>query len=490
MDEVKNVTKQVISNSFIQVGGKVLTTLLSLFITATLARSLGVFGYGEFATVFAFMAIFGVLADFGFFQILVRELARRADEQERVLANLLAMRSAFALIVYALSAGLVWFLPYSEVVQVGALILAGASFLLSTNTTLLGVFQAHHRMDKAIIGDVLSRIFLLGAVIWAFRAGWGLPEIFWLYFAANALNLAVTYFLVRPMIRLRLRYEPTEWKLFLKETIPMGMVTSLSVIYFRIDLVILSLLETPIEVGIYGAPYKILEVLMFVPGIFMGNALPAITRLVDDHKEAFRRLIQVNFDILTILAFGCLVGLALLASQAIRLVVGEEFVTSSTFALHIGNTSWSIGAPELLAFLTIPLAIVFFSYFFGTLLIASRQQSRLIIPNLVAVILNVVLNLIFIPQGSYFAAAITTIVTEIYVLVATIRLARQFVAIPVELTRFWKIGLAALAMGAVMWPVREMLLVIPLLVGALTYLAALWLLGVFPTNLFERLRRV
>lgn len=479
-----SLSRQIATNTLWMVAGKAITTILSLILTAALARSLGVFGYGEFTTTFAFLVFFGVIADFGFYQILVRELARQPDSQETIANNILTMRALFAFVVYGAAALLVWLFPYSDAVKLGVVILAGASFFLSVNGTIIGIFQANQIMVRAVASDVIGRVFLLVTVLIALANSWSLPAILTLYATANLVNLVLNYIFVRPILRLGFRYQPKTWRMIFHETWSMGLVTTLIILYFRIDTVILSLIKSPIDVGIYGVPYKILEILVLVPGILTGNILPALTKLLAENDRRFQQLIQLGFDILAILAIGVVTGLVLISRSAIELVAGGEFLRASTIAIG----SRPVTAVTLLTLLALALLPIFFSYLSSTVLIASGHQRALIKPALAALIINIGLNLLFIPQWSYLAAALATIITETFVALYSWQLARQFVPIELSFARISKALLAALLMTVIIWPLRERSLAYPIIVGAAVYAGTLLILKTFPPQTWQWLR--
>ena len=60
-----SLTRGVAYNTTIQIVGKVITTIISLFIVAALTRYLGVAGFGQYTTIFAYTGFFGVLAVLG-----------------------------------------------------------------------------------------------------------------------------------------------------------------------------------------------------------------------------------------------------------------------------------------------------------------------------------------------------------------------------------------------------------------------------------------
>lgn len=481
----RSVGKAIAINTLWMIGGKIVTTFLSLAVTALLARALGVYGYGEFTTVFAFMLFFGVIADFGFFQILVREVARTPEREEEITGNIFAMRSLFAVVVYGGGAALAWFFPYSHEVRLGIVILALASFFLSVNTTLIGVFQAHHQMYKAVAGDFISRVILLVTIFVAVHAHWGLAGLLWLYVLANVVNLAVTMTLIPRLVPLRARFDWPAWRELFAEAWPLGVVTMLGIVYYRIDTVILSILRSPIDVGIYGAPYKMLDLLVVVPSIFMGNVFPAITRLLHTEKARVEWLIQAAFDMLMILGLGMITGLIVIAPAIIHVVAGSDFVSAHTLALA-GRPVTSV---TVLVILAIALLPIFLGNLWGPIVIALGNQRSLIKPGIYAVVLNVVLNLILIPRGSYLAAAVVTVITEAYIAIVWGIVAHQHLDFRLRLGRTAKAVLAALLMAIVVWPLRESMILLPITAGVVTYSVAIVALGAVPKDFLRTLLR-
>lgn len=467
--------------------GKALVVILSLVMTAALARSLGVYHYGELTAAFAYLSIFGVIADFGFFQILVREITRQPEAETRITNNLFTLRTLFGFVVYVLAAGSVWLIPteiYSLNVKLGVLVLALASFVLSINTTLIGVFQAHQEMQKAVIGDVVSRLALLALLLLSLVRGAPLPFIFGLYVLANCLNLLVTFLYLRRRLRLRLAFNRLLWKKLFIEAWPLGVVTMLGVIYFKIDTVILSILRDPTDVGIYGAPYKVFEFLAIVPGIFMGTVFPVITRLMDLDRDRLRRVIQGAYDALMLLVIAAVAGLLVLAPAIVNLVAGQEFVTATTVTF----AGYSMTAIHVLAVLALALVSVYIGNLWGPVVVAYGRQSELIRPGVIAVLANIALNMLLIPRGSYVAAAAVTLLTETYMAVSWARAAGRLLTLKLDHSRLIRSILAALVMVLTIWPIRSLPIILPMIVGSAIYVLSLWLLGAFPWDLLTSLR--
>ena len=76
---MENITRLVAKNTIFQLAGRAVNLLLSLFLVGFLTRYLGTEGFGEYSTIFAYLAIAAAVADFGFITYLTRETAKNPD---------------------------------------------------------------------------------------------------------------------------------------------------------------------------------------------------------------------------------------------------------------------------------------------------------------------------------------------------------------------------------------------------------------------------
>ena len=105
--------------------------------------------------------------------------------------------------------------------------------------------------------------------------------------------MALTLWLVLVMgrtVRVRIRVEWVRWWLWLKEAAPLALGAALDTVYFRIDIVMLSLLDTYRAVGVYSVGYKFSDLLGALP---LAVVTPALTMLVaawpDDPESSAAR---------------------------------------------------------------------------------------------------------------------------------------------------------------------------------------------------------
>src|SRR5438067_13631482 len=120
----------------------------------------------------------------------------------------------------------------------------------------------------------------------------------------------------------------------LRQILPYSAAVVLSVLYFRVAQVMISLLSTGTETGYFGVSFRILEAVTVVPPLLVSSALPVLARAARDDPHRFdyaaRRLVE------TMLLAGVGVALAVFlgAKFAVDLVAGAHFARSVD-VLHI-----------------------------------------------------------------------------------------------------------------------------------------------------------
>lgn len=479
-------TRSVALNTIVQLVGRVITTVLSLVLIAALTRYLGVNAFGVYTTVFVYVGFLGVLADLGFFWIMVRELAQTTerDRFNALVSNVLTLRTFLGIVVFGLGAFIAWFIPrYSGEIQIGIAIISLAWLATALNSTFVGVFQNKLRMDKAVTTDIIGRTVILIFTLWLVGHHAPLTTILWAYVAGTWLNLVISFFLGTRYVTVRPRFDFREWTRIFHEAFPMGIVIVLHVIYYRIDSVMLSLIKGPMDVGIYGAPYKVLDVLLTLPVMFLGNVFPTLTRHLSERSSSAPVLIQRSFDALLAIALPLTVGGIVLAEPIIRVVAGNDFVHATTL-----SPIWGIPATPVLTLqiLMVAVGVSFISNIFGYTLVALGKQREMIRPYSIFVVVNVAINLAIIPSFSYIGAALSTVITELVVIGYFSTMALRATGVRLRAHAAWRIGLSTVAMTLALSVVRGSIW-LSLLVGVVVYAIVVSATGVVNRGLIREI---
>lgn len=466
-------SRQVVLNIGVQLAGRVLTLLMGLLVVSKLTRYLGVDGFGRYTTVFAFCNFLAVIADFGFFNVLVRELALPESKRQNVVSNILTLRSIFAFLVFGGGFILAWFLRYPLVVKQGIGLVGISLFLITLSMTLIGVFQIEMRMDKSVVADVIGKfITTLFIVIVVARHG-SLQAVFWTYIIGNGLTLIVDWLMVRPYVLVRPSFERAYYKAIIPQAFSMGIFTILSFLYFHVDMVILSLLKSDYDVGIYGAAYKLVEIILVFPGIFSGAILPILTRTLVTDRPQFNRVVQYSFDILLVVSVPAIISVVMLARPIINFIAGKQFVAAAAVTIW-GHPATAILVLQILVF---ALVFSFISNLFDTIVISLGKQKRLLLSALLITILNAILNALLIPHYSYVAAAFITILCEMLIIIyPTVILWQERVKLP-TFHLMPKIAAGSVLLLLILSTASHWSWMLALIIGWLLYGVVLYLTG-------------
>jgi O-antigen/teichoic acid export membrane protein len=445
---------------------KIVSTILALVSIGFITRYLGKDGFGNYATVLAFLSFFASAADLGLYHISTREISRVGADEEKIMGNIFTLRVFSGLIVLLVSPIVVIFFDYPVEVKLG-IIIAAASFVFSSGYQVLnGVFQKNLAMDKVAIGELIGKVFSVAIVIAAYVFKLGFTWII----IALLINMIVSFVIIfvwsRKYLRLSLRFDFVYWKKFLKESLPIGIVAVIVFVYFKMDTILLSVMQTSTDVGIYNAAYKVLENITFFPAMIVGLVLPIMSNTIFADRERFNRVANNTFKLFLILVVPIVVGTMFLADGIILLIGGGQF-----------NESGAV-----LRILIFALVAIFFGVLSNNILIAGNQQRKLLYISGLAAILNVVLNIIFIPKFSYIAAAYISSLTEIFVAVASLAFVYKTMKYYPRIGRVWGIFLAGAVMAAALFLMRGQNFFLAALVSAAVYFTVLWIFKTITTK--------
>lgn len=483
------LARRVAFNTIVQFVGRIAGAIIAIVSTRLIADYLGVAGYGRYATIFNYITFFGAVADFGFFWYLVREVAKNKEDSEHIVANVVTLRLIFALVVLALGSAIAFSVPrYDEVVRVGIVLLAASMLWVTLSNTLIGIFQAHERMDYPVINELIGRLATLGLTWLAVRHGYGLMAIVWAALIGGFVIFFLNFLLVQRYTRLRLGFDFHLWRTIMRENTTMGINVLLGIVYFKIDAVLLSALKSSVDVGIYGAPYKVLEILLAFPAMFMGAVFPGLAKIIDTDRAKTANVLQKAFDLLAMAAWGVMIGCIALAPGIIAFTTkGEgDFLTKSTISFFGVPAT----APVVLQILSVAVALAFLGNFFVSVIVAQGSQKRLIISNVINAAANFGLNLWLIPRFTYLAAAHMTIVSEVIMLAFSSVIVYQKLQFFPRLMTFLKAGLSAVVMGVVLYAIRDNVhVVLATIVGGIVYVLALMATGCLTKDMIRLITR-
>lgn len=476
-----HLATKVAYNTIIQVISKIVTTILGLLAVAIMTRYLGTSGFGEYTTIVTFLSFFGIIADLGLTLVTVQMISQPGVDENKALNNLFSLRLFSAIIFLGAAPLVVLLFPYSGGIKTGVAIAVFSFLFIALNQILVGLFQKKLRMDKVAIAETAGRVILVISTYIAVRGNFGLNGLMWAIVAGSAINFLLLYVFSFRMTFWKFSLDFSLWKEIAKKSWPLALTIFFNLLYLKTDILVLSLVKSNQDVGIYGAAYKVIDILTVVPFMFAGVVLPILTAdWASNNKERFQRVLQKSFDLMVVVA--------------VPLVVGTQFVARPLIVLVAGHDFFEAGA--VLKILIYAVGLVFISCFLSHAIISVGKQQKIIWAYFFTAVTSVVGYLIFIPKYSYFGAAAVTIYSEAAITVFMIFYVLRYANFFPRLFIFLKSLGAAAIMGAIMFLIPASFydwtpgLLLSMLAAVVIYFAALYAVGgISQKDIFRLLNR-
>jgi O-antigen/teichoic acid export membrane protein len=465
-------TARFARNAAWMLAAQIVVKIASFVFFVVVARGLGTEEFGYFSFVISFVPLFLMFGMWGLDTVVVGEIARHRDDASRLFFSgflIRAVLGALALLVAAILAPL--FIEGGEAYL--ALLVVGPALFVDELSGFVGTaFKAFEEMRTFSVVLMTNRVVSTALALVALALGGELVAICVVYLIGSLAAFAVAWLLFRrrfPNSSARDFDRNLAFDLLRRGT-PLGIAGVLNMAVFRIDSVLLQVLRGPIAVAMYSVAYRFLESFLFVAWTMTTVVFPRIARSgatgVTSRTHEFTMALIVSFYLP--LAVG-----SLFAGEWIVVTLFSERYREAADAL-----------PALTA-AGVFYGIAYLSRVSAIGLGSGRAVAWIAVA---ALILNVGLNLVVIPEYGFTGAATVTLVTEVFealILFAVFRRAtRDHSVSPVMLVPV----VAAGTMALVLWStgLRDGAAVA---VGAIVYAAGLVVAArVLAPDAFERMR--
>lgn len=310
----------------LRVGGYAVGVALSVLSAALLFRHLGVVDAGRYVTILSLVALVGGLTDAGLTAIGVREFATRSPEgRAAALRALLGMRIVLTLAGVVVAIAFAAVAGY-EATLVAGTALAGLGLLFQSLQSAASVpLQADLRLGWVTVADLVRQFVTVASIVALVIAGAALLPFLAISIPAGLASLVLTVLAVRHRDALVPSFKLGAWSGLIREALPYAVTSALGALYFRLAIIVMSLVATEVETGYFGASFRIIDVLIVVPQLLVGAAFPIFARAARDDRIRLRYALQRSVEGALIFGAGTAVALVAGADLAIEVVAGPDF---------------------------------------------------------------------------------------------------------------------------------------------------------------------
>lgn len=217
---------------------------------------------------------------------------------------------------------------------------------------------------------------------------------------ANAGSNVFSFLHVRTYCKIGLTFKP-KLKKHLKPIMILFVNAMAITVYVSTDTTILGILCGEYAVGIYSVSAKIYKILKSVLCAAITVSIPRLcSYLGENNLREFNNLAENTYKTFLTIILPAIIGLIMLRRSIVAVLAGKDYVTADTSLMILGIALFfCLGA----------------GFWSQCILIPMKKENIVLFTTVMSAIVNLVLNLLFIPVGQENAAAATTLISEIIV---------------------------------------------------------------------------
>ncbi len=387
-----------VRNSLWMLGGYIVNLVSTVVVGIYVARYLGPENYGLLSYVVALLGLLFPLAGLSMNSVLVRELAR-GGEQSILLgtAKLLTICSSLACLLFLV---LLAFLTESDADMKFYLLVASISFVFQPLSIYDNHFRATLNSKMAVLAQTFS--MLLGAII----------KVALVLTKANVLSFVVTIVVEKVLWAIALltfkhRHldSPSIFDFnfsvamsLLRSALPLTASFIAIAIYMRFDQVMINMMMSTSDLGIYSSSVRIYEAVVGLGVVLSMSLLPVMTKAKEGDDSEYEQQLTRLFGIMFWFGAVSMLCIVLLRDSLIEITFGEQFS----------------GAEAALGIMALSLPFAAIGSATARYLTVEKREKILLLRTVVTAVVNVGLNLQFIPRFGIEGAAVSTVIAIIF----------------------------------------------------------------------------
>lgn len=376
-----------------------ISRLLRVITLLYAARILGAGEYGTFSYILGMVGLFSIFADMGISPLLTRDAAGEPQRQKEYFATSFWIK---IFLITLTSVIFFIFAPFFTKGQTAIYLIPLATFLIVFDNIRDFIVAYLRGLEKMERETLIVTILNITLTFFGFITLLYLPtakDFFFAYVMSSVFATVVALIIARKVIfHIPSGFRKKIAKEILKNGWPIALSGTFGVLMLNIDIFMLGLWSTTVEIGLYSAGQKIIQVLYTVPALLASGTFPTMASIVktgDTERE--KNLSEKSISIVFLFTIPLVIGGIILAESIFKLLFGHEYVGGvSAFILLLLNTLF-----------------IFPGIMISNLVLAHNQQKKVFKYVIVASLTNVVLNSLLIPKIGIVGAAFATLVAQI-----------------------------------------------------------------------------
>lgn len=349
--------------------------------------------YGTYNLVWGYIGFFAPFIDFGTTSYGLVYLPNEKNEHLTILNSL---RFILSIIIFTAAMAGAYLFHFEKSFFFYVFLISFTVFTNMWSGSYLIINSLKQKLFNSSIVSIIFNFLLTAALIFGVIKYRNLQLLFITIGVAYVIYALINYFLVNKEIgKTGFIFDAKEWVKIIKKSYIFVLIGFSAGLYFKQDIFLLNYFKSSNEVGVYSAGYKFFEAFLFLAAGYNITVTPIFAKLVNEPGN-LRKKIKKDFVFLSFLGLAVSVSFYFLGPLVLPLFLKSNYLLSIQIARIV-----------IFALPFILLSSIFFN------LLYVRGKPFLVLAIFAfQIILNFILNIIFIPKFSYFASAYITVFSE------------------------------------------------------------------------------
>lgn len=389
--------KEVKNASWI-IGGRLAQMVLSFFVSILTARYLGPSNYGIIGYASAYVSFFTALCTLGINSVIIKDFIDHPDEQGKAIGTSILLRVGSSILSACMMIAVVSILDKGEPTTIAVSALCGIALIFQVADTINYWFQSKYQ--SRIVSIVTFFAYFVVSVYKIVLLFLG-KDVRWFAFASSVDYIVISILLIiiyKKCGGQKLEFSLIKAKSLLSKSYHYILSAMMIAVYGQIDKLMLKQMLNGSEVGYYSIATTVCSMWVFILQAIIDSIYPTILNLYNKDKIEFERKNKQLYAIIFYAA--CIVSIFFV-------VFGDVLIS----ALYGGAY---IPATEPLKIVTWYTAFAYLGVARNAWIVCENKQKYLKYMYAGAVIINIFLNIVFIPKYGASGSAMASLITQIF----------------------------------------------------------------------------
>jgi O-antigen/teichoic acid export membrane protein len=449
----------------------ILVGVVSVVVTAWVARDLGTENYGTLLLLLSYAALFSQVSSLGLRPYSVREIAANRDRAVEIVSDMLVLRSLLAIVTILAALAITAFFDPIFTVPLSAALCAMV-LLNALSGCFIDGLQGLERMKAVATSFAVSGVLAQLACLFALFMKLGLLGIASAYtISALVMLVMVSYQFFRSSGRFGARPPGTHLTTHLRRSWAFLLQNVLGTFRGRVDLILINGFLGAHAAGIYGSCMVLIQRIDQVQDGIGTAVFPRVAYLHGKAKDELITLVRGAIKVVLVISTPMAVGLAAVSHDVVALMFGKQYIESGPILTSLGFA----------------IPFMFTAGIMFNVLRAMGLEKAVLKASIWATLLTVSAFFLGILLDGMRGAALAFVVSNAALAAILVVIYTRKISAPWLVADLLRIVCANAAMAAVLWLIGDQNLAIKIIVAAVIFAGMVTTSGLVTVTMLRNL---